>query len=92
MTPVGVIGPLRVLRAGVAGVVARLFRERREMGGARPLGERPAAGSVRVVVFSHSRPRLARPPRREKSDASAVPGGLKQRFSTGTAGGSRYVR
>jgi hypothetical protein len=31
--PVGVIGPLRVLGAGVAGVVAGLFRERREMGG-----------------------------------------------------------
>ena len=50
--PVGVIGPLGVLRAGVAGVVARLFGQRREMGGARPLGERRAV-SVRVVVFGH---------------------------------------
>ena len=72
MTPVGVISPLRIFGAGVAGVVARLFGERREMGGSRPLGERRAV-SVRVVVFGHL-VLVGAAAGREKSDASAGPG------------------
>ena len=79
--PVGVIGPLGVLRAGVAGVVAGLFRERREMGGG--LGERPAAGLV-LVGFSHSCPRLLpRGARRGFENPTPRPagGGPKRRFA-----------
>ena len=90
--PVGVIGPLGVFGAGVAGVVARLFGERREMGGGRPLDERRAV-TVRVVVLGHLVLVLARgrrgrknPTPRRRSD------GPKRRFAPGNPGVSNHVR